>query len=511
MPDRRPPILPSVVRVATYTRISTDEEHQPYSLEAQTARLGAYVQSQEGWEISRRYTDQMTGSTLDRPGLQQALDDAREGGFDLLLVYRVDRFARSVRALALLLEELDRARVHFRSATEPFDTGTAAGRMMVQMLGVFAEFERATLVDRVIAGMERKAARGEWLGGHAPYGYRVQPETGALQLDEAEAGVVSMIFDLYARKKLGSRAIASRLTEQGHRSRPGKLWSHVRILGVLRNPVYTGKIAFRQNEYDGPHPRLVELEVFEAAQRLLRLRGEDGSKRRSNTTEYLLSGLVRCARCGHRYIGTAAHGRNGRYRYYTCFARNRHGRSGCTADVLPADELDRAVIEGLLETYADVNLIDRLRARLQGMEAAAQPKTRSEMETVDAEISQAEAGVDRYYSAFELGRLPEGRFAKRIEALEQRLTDLRARRKALEEAEATRPEVPAAAVIHDTAEAIAEAMNRGTLQQRKALLQQLVAGVEVNSREEIVPTFRIPATTVRVMDRMVGGPGLEPG
>jgi site-specific DNA recombinase len=143
MPDRGPPILPSVVRVATYTRISTDEEHQPYSLEAQTTRLGAYAQSQDGWEISNRYTDQMTGSTLDRPGLQQALDDARAGRFDMLLVYRVDRFARSVRALALLLEELDRAHVHFRSATEPFDTGTAAGRMMVQMLGVFAEFERA--------------------------------------------------------------------------------------------------------------------------------------------------------------------------------------------------------------------------------------------------------------------------------------------------------------------------------------------------------------------------------
>src|ERR1700694_5047111 len=310
MPDRRPPILPSVVRVATYTRISTDEEHQPYSLEAQTARLGAYVQSQEGWEISRRYTDQMTGSTLDRPGLQQALDDAREGGFDLLLVYRVDRFARSVRALALLLEELDRARVHFRSATEPFDTGTAAGRMMVQMLGVFAEFERATLVDRVIAGMERKAARGEWLGGHAPYGYRVQPETGALQLDEAEAGVGSMIFDLYARKKLGSRAIASRLTEQGHRSRPGKLWSHVRILGVLRNPVHVGRIEFRGASHQAPHVALVSQGDFDAAQTTLAGRRDAAWKRRSNTSDYLLSGVVRCGKCGNRFLGTVAHGRN---------------------------------------------------------------------------------------------------------------------------------------------------------------------------------------------------------
>ena len=132
-------------------------------------------------------------------------------------------------------------------------------------------------------------------------------------------------------------------------------------------------------------------------------------------------------------------------------------------------------------------------------------------ETGALQLDEAEAGVDRYYSAFETGRLPEGRFAKRIEALERRLADLRARKVALEESTATRPEVPTGLVIRETAEAIAEAMTRGTLQQRKALLQQLVAGVEVSSREEIVPTFRIPATPVRVMDRMVGGPGLEPG
>ena len=505
---RRLTVLPAAVRVATYTRISTDEEHQPYSLEAQTTRLGAYVQSQDGWEITRRYTDQMTGSTLERPGLQQALADARGGRFDMLLVYRVDRFARSVRALALLLEELDKAHVNFRSATEPFDTGTAAGRMMVQMLGVFAEFERAVLVDRVIAGMERKAARGEWLGGHAPYGYRVDRETGALHIDEAEAGVVSLIFDLYTRKKLGTRAIAARLTEQGHRSRPGQFWSHVRVLGVLRHPVYIGKIAFRDKEYDGPHPHLIEPETFEAAGRLLRLRRDDGSKRRSNTTDYLLSGLVHCARCGHRYIGTAAHGRGGRY--YTCFARNRHGSRGCSADVLPADGLDRAVIQGLLETYEDVNLIDRLQAKVLAAEAARQPASRSETDTIEAAIRQGETGVERYYDAFEAGRLPEGRFASRTEALELRLTDLRARRQALQEAEADRPEVPTAAVIRETATAITEAMSRGTLQQRKALLQRLVVGVDVNSRDEIIPTFRIPATPVRVMDRVVDPRGFEP-
>jgi len=196
------------MRVAIYTRISTDEEHQPYSLEAQDTRLGAYIASQDGWELTRRYSDRMTGSVLERPELQRALGDARLHRFDLLLVYRVDRLSRSVRGLAQILEELDHAHVLFRSATEPFDTGTPAGRMMVQMLGVFAEFERATMVDRVIAGMERKAARGGWLGGPNPYGYRYNPATSMLEPDEAEAATVRTIFDLYVTKRLGTKAVA---------------------------------------------------------------------------------------------------------------------------------------------------------------------------------------------------------------------------------------------------------------------------------------------------------------
>src|ERR1700730_16644599 len=177
------------MRIATYTRISTDEEQQPYSLEAQADRLGAFIRSQDGWELRRRFTDQMTGSTVDRPGLQQALDAARLGAFDLLLVYRVHRLSRSVRGLAQILEELDRAHVAFRSATEPFDTATPAGRMMVQMLGVFAEFERATIVDRVIAGMERKAARGGWNGGGVPFGYRYGTD-GFLEVNSDEATLI---------------------------------------------------------------------------------------------------------------------------------------------------------------------------------------------------------------------------------------------------------------------------------------------------------------------------------
>lgn len=116
------------MRVTTYTRISTDEGHQPYSLQAQSERLGAYAKSQDGWELTRHFSDQASGASTERPGLKRALAAARAGRFDLLLVYRVDRFSRSMRDLAQLLEDLDAAGVAFRSATEPFNTTRRRGR-----------------------------------------------------------------------------------------------------------------------------------------------------------------------------------------------------------------------------------------------------------------------------------------------------------------------------------------------------------------------------------------------
>lgn len=233
------------LRIATYTRIPTDEDHQPYSLEAQAGRLEKYVASQDGWVLVRRFSDQKSGATLDRPELQRALREAKAGRFDLLLVYRVDRLSRSVRGLAHILEELDAVSVAFRSATEPFDTSTPAGRLMVQMLGVFAEFERATIIDRVVAGMERKAARGEWHGGQVPYGYDVDKATGFLSPNPADAALVPQIFRLYAQHRHGSREVAWWLNKHGHRTRKGRAWSHTGVLTVLRNRVYIRDLYFR--------------------------------------------------------------------------------------------------------------------------------------------------------------------------------------------------------------------------------------------------------------------------
>lgn len=182
------------LRVATVTRISTDEVNQPYSLEAQAYGLEQFVASQPGMTITHRFVDKASGATLDRPGLQQALDAAHAGTFDVLLVYRIDRLTRSIVGLMTIVEELDAAGVALKSATEPIDTQGPVGRMLLQLLGIFAEFERSLLIDRIAAGFERKAARGEWLGGPAPYGYALDSAIKTLTEDAHESPLVEAIF-----------------------------------------------------------------------------------------------------------------------------------------------------------------------------------------------------------------------------------------------------------------------------------------------------------------------------
>ncbi len=501
---------PAPVRVATYARISTDEERQPNSLEAQAHRLAAFVDSQPGWRIERRYQDQFTGTVLERPALTRLLQDAKLGRFDLLLVYRVDRLARSIRGLAQIIDELAQAEIVFRSATEPFDTGTPAGRMMMQMLGVFAEFERALIVERIVAGQERKAARGGWCGGRRPYGYDITPDREHLQPNPGEAPLVPVIFDLYANRKLGSAAIAGWLNERGHRTREGRPWSRQSALTVIRNRSYLGQIHYRGHWYDAPHQPLIEPHLFERAQQILEQRSENVSTRRSNASDYLLTGKLRCGRCGQAYLGTAAHGRSQRYTYYTCFTRHRYGTKHCANDRLPADKLEEAVLARLRSVLADENLLSRAVDRAYERLLEQVPEHQDELAAVEAKLRETRAALERYFEAFERGSLPEDACSPRITELTEQTRALERRRAELAQA-AEELEQPEKIGNDDLAALRAEleqALEHGPLGQRKVIVQSLIDEITVDSRAAIQPTFRVPA--VRHVYRSMEPGGLEP-
>jgi site-specific DNA recombinase len=497
------------VRVATYRRISTDEEMQPHSLEAQAQRLEAYVQSQEDWRIVRRFEDKASGATLERSGLKRAVQEAEAGRFDLLLVYRVDRLARSVRGLAQLLEQLDNAGVAFRSASEPFDTTSSAGRMMVQMLGVFAEFERATIVDRVIAGMERKASKGEWTGGARPFGYRPDAERRHLEPDPAEAPLVRELFERYARRLEGTATLAAWLTERGYRTKHGKPFSAKAVLTILRNRAYLGEVYYRGTHYAAPHQPLIEEAVFDRAQEILASRSGDYSLRRSNQSDYLLTGLVSCAHCNQRYVGAAATSKSGRYRYYVCFTRQRYGSKHCPGDRLRADHLEDAIIHQLQHVLRDEPLLETAIRNAHAELDADKPRREAEASQLATEIAKIEAALARYFDAFEDGSLDTASCGPRVKDLTARLRGLQGRQAELAATTADlAPHALTAADIATLAGQISQAFRDGDAHHQKALLQALVTEIRVEGKANIQPYFAIPA--VRPPTGSVPPTGFEP-
>ena len=407
------------VRVGVYVRRSTDDEHQPYSIEAQDTRLAAYIGSQPGWRAVAKFADDASGASTHRPGLQRALAAARAGVIDVLLVYRVDRLTRSLRDLVTLLDDLDRAGVVFRSATEPFDTATAMGRMLVQMLGMFAQFERDTIIDRVIAGMERKAAAGKWKGGRRPFGYHVDKATSTLVIDADEAAVVRLAFGLYTQRP------ARRQNHRPHAERPRPPHHHRRAMvgapgaACAVQPHLPGRADLPRHHRPPAHiNRIIEQALFAEAQRVLAARGEDHSKRAANGSDYLLTGLMRCPSCGKAMIGTRAHGRSRVYRYYTCFTRARYDSARCPAARLDSDAVEHAVIGALASFYRDQHdLIAEAITSAQASYAAVQDGRRAELAAAEHDLARTSAAIDRYLAAFEDGTLDPEDLAVRLAQL----------------------------------------------------------------------------------------------
>ena len=486
-------LLGEDVRVGIYVRRSTDDEHQPYSKEAQDTRLGLYIDSQPGWRLVKRFDDDASGANTERPGLAKAMAAARAGLIDVLLVYRVDRFSRNLRDMVTLLDDLDQVGVVFRSATEPFDTSTPMGRMLVQMLGMFAQFERDVIIDRVIAGMERKAAAGKWKGGRRPFGYTVNKDTHKLVPYETEAAIVRLIFDLYTNDRLGTKVIARVLNDRGHRTTTGGRFSAYQVIRVLSNRCYIGELSFREIVVSNCHPAIVDLDDFDTAQQILTARGEDYSHRAANGSDYQLTGKMRCPKCEKTMIGTRAHGKTKVYRYYTCFTRSRYDTDKCSATRINADSIEPAVLDALRSFYREhYRLIAEAVIRAQAQHLAGEDNQRAELATVEAELNKANQSIDRYLNAFENGSLQEDDLATRLAGLKVKTKQLRTRRDELTDQLTDAPQPLPETELNEIADHISEIITNGTDNERKALIETLIAEIKITASDRVIPVFRIP-------------------
>jgi site-specific DNA recombinase len=523
----RADLTPNDPRVATYLRISTDEDHQPFSLDAQRQRLDAFIASQPGWTHVRTYTDQMSGAYAERPGLDEALRDARFGAYDILLVYRVDRFARSLKVLVSLLEDLEDAGVAFRSATEPIDTGNPTGRMLVQLLGVFAEFERATIIDRVIAGMERKAARGHWPGGRLPFGLAIDADKHLIANPD-QLPLVQAVFERYTKERAGAERIAADLNANGLRTRSGRPFSRQVILGILRNRSYLGEVTFRGAVHQSSPEPFVDPILFAQAEALLTERGEGYENRfEGRHPPYLFSSRITCGVCTRRYIGAASSGQRHRYRYYMCWTRNRYGAGSCDSTRLRADDVEARVFEDILERYSKTDLLLHATQAQRGQLAQQLTQRRGELRAIKSEIAATETAIERYMDAFERGTLPEEAFGDRVRELGLKAKALRARQAELQQlphpGDDTELTLAALELMYRYLKRIIEHAPDDI---RKNVAQALVHDLHVDDPTHITPTYRIIApppgswpqnpldgddeTSVRAMTSLVGVEGLEP-
>jgi site-specific DNA recombinase len=299
------------VRCAIYTRKSTEEglEKEFNSLDAQRATAEAYIASQqhEGWLCLPEHYDDggYTGGNLERPALQRLLADLGGGQIDCVLVQKVDRLSRSLLDFARIMERFDQRQVAFVSITQQFCTATSVGRLILNVLLSFAQFERELIAERTRDKIAATRRQGKWIGGLPLLGYDVDPRTGKLRVDEAEAVRVRAIFALYLQhralwpvvRELERRGWRTKRwrTRQG-KERGGKRFTRNHLRQLLSNVLYTGQIRYRHEVHPGEHPAIVEATTWQQVQTLLQHNRPEGRQRLPRRGS--LQGLLRCAACG---------------------------------------------------------------------------------------------------------------------------------------------------------------------------------------------------------------------
>jgi site-specific DNA recombinase len=315
---------------------------------------------------------------------------------------------------------------------------------------------------------------------------------------------------MYVEGRMGAESIAKTLNAEGHRTKNGAPFARPIVLSILNNPIHAGKIEFRGATNPGLHEPLVDSATFEAAHRILGERGESQALRRAHPTEYLLSGVILCGRCRRAYVGTSARGRRGLYHYYVCSTRYRYGTEFCRGDRLPKDALEEAVIEQMEAVYGDSPLIEEALADAAVKDGEPREDAARRLAGVRQELAGAKRSLDRYFAAFEEGSLSPADCQERIAKLTAQIDALIAEEASLAQQDSEGvPEGPSAVEVAEWARDLGTFLRAGTAQQRKALFRLLVRELRVMSKDEILPTYKIPAL-VRAPEGQVDPRGFEP-
>src|SRR5689334_6193950 len=431
----RPKPAPSgSTRCAIYTRKSSEDglEQEFNSLDAQHEACLAYITSQrhEGWRALPTHYDDggFSGGTLNRPAVQRLLADIRTGRIDLVVIYKVDRLTRSLADFAKLVEIFDARDVSFVSITQHFDTTTSIGRLTLNMLLSFAQFEREVTGERIRDKIAASKRRGMWMGGPLPLGYDVHDRK--LVVNEAEAETVRHIFRSYS--EVGSvRLLAQRLRDEGirsklHRKADGSVWggkpqSRGALYLLLQNRLYRGEISHRGAVCPGEHAAIIDATLWDAVQQQLTDHRANGSEKPKGAIPNLLARLLH-DEAGDRLVPSHAVKGGKRYRYYISSRLITGSRADAPDGIrVPAAEIESGVIErvrqfltngaavfeALQHLELDVGHAQQLMRRTQEIADTLPNSRRSDLATVlRTLISHIEVQSDQISIALQLGGLP---------------------------------------------------------------------------------------------------------
>ena len=374
------------LRCAVYTRKSTEEglDKEFNSLDAQREACEAYIASQkpEGWLLlPDRYDDGgFSGGTLERPALQRLIADIEARRVDVVVVYKIDRLSRSLMDFAKLVEVLDRNSVTFVSVTQSFNTTTSMGRLTLNILLSFAQFEREVIGERIRDKFAASRKKGMWMGGFVPLGYDVKDRK--LIVNKTEAAVVRMIFERFI--KIGSATeLVRRLRAEGIRGKQGKLVDKGYVYKLLNNHVYAGEAVHKGTAYPGEHQAIVDRALWDRVRTILQ---DSPRKRGAHTraqTPALLKGLI-FGPTGRAM--TPSHTRKGDrlYRYYVSTDVLKRDAETCTVRRVSAAEIEGAVINQLRSLLRTPEIIVRTwRAARQSIGDVKEADVRQALERLD--------------------------------------------------------------------------------------------------------------------------------
>jgi len=360
------------IRCAIYTRKSTDEglDQDFNSLDAQREAAEAFILSQrsEGLvALPERYDDGgFGGGNLERPALNRLLADIRTGAVDCVIVYKVDRLSRSLIDFARVIETFEKHNVSFVSVTQQFNTTNSLGRLTLNILLSFAQFEREIIAERTRDKLSAARRKGKWIGGRPMLGYDIDPRGPRLTVNADEAFYVRAIFKLYIEhnallpvvREINRRGWRTKqwVTKQGV-TNGGKPFTKSRLFRLLKNPIYIGKIAFKEQIYEGEHKAIVEAPAWERVQHILQRNGRNGGVGVRDGFGVLLRALLQCAFCGAGMIQTRRTKDSRRHRCYVCAQAQPRGRANFQTRPVSEPAIKAVVIRQIRRIGSDPRVV----------------------------------------------------------------------------------------------------------------------------------------------------------